>query len=127
MEIILELPDAKVDDLLNLCDILAELSKQPSLIQNGKKKDCSGKVESMECQETIRPYIRMLSERIASNECLVKGNSIKLLSDMVFRHKKLLPYDGSRVKVSEYADYVTVFTMEGRHVVDLYKNRFCSD
>lgn len=36
MEIILDLPDARVDDLLNLCDILAELSKRSSSIQNGE-------------------------------------------------------------------------------------------
>lgn len=82
--------------------------------------------ENLECNDSMRPYIRMLSEQITSNTCLVEKDILRFPGS-VFKNKKLLPYDGSSVKVLEYADYIVVFTQEGKHIVSLHKDRFRSE
>lgn len=124
MKITIELPDAEANDLNIFCDILRNLSVQLSSLLDGLERipTCN-----MEYQESMRPYIGMLIEKTDSYECPVRKNSLGLLSGMVLRNKKLLPYDGSRVNVLEYTDHIIVFTLEGRHIVSLYKDRFCSE
>ena len=77
--------------------------------------------ENLECTNTMRPYVTMLTKKRTT--CMVRGDVLKF-QGTVFRNKKLLPYDGSSVKVLEYKDYIEVFTPESRLIVCLYKNHF---
>lgn len=79
--------------------------------------------ENTECQESIRPYIRMLSEKIESQICVVEEDFLEF-HGRKFRNKKLLPFNGSNVEVIEYKDRILVFTLDGRFIANLDKYSF---
>lgn len=117
-----------IEDVLNKIICVAEnqieLNKAYAEEKSSIREiESASEQENMGCEEPIRPYIRILSESMGSEVCVVEGDSL-MFRGRIFRNKKLLPFDGSSVEVIEYADRIMVVTMKGIFVVALYKNCF---
>lgn len=81
------------------------------------------RLENKECEKTIHPFSRLISERIDQVVCVVEGDSVEY-DGKKFCNKKLLPYNGSSVQVNEYKDRIMIFTKSGKYITALYKDSF---
>lgn len=79
------------------------------------------RLENKECEKTIHPFSRLISERIDQVVCVVEGDSVEY-DGKKFRNKKLLPYNGISVKVNVYKDSIMIFTELGKYVTELNKD-----
>lgn len=82
--------------------------------------------KSKKCGEEVfnysqKGYARYLLTTGKARSIKVEGNSV-LYEGKVFRHEKLLPFNGSRVDINGYPDSIMIMTKEGHLIIELLKD-----
>lgn len=74
-----------------------------------------------ETNERLSKYIDYLIP-ILRTQVLVMEEGKVIYNKATYCHKKLLPYVGSKIQLSEYSDRLTLFTKDGLLIIELCKD-----